>query len=136
VRILRKGGVRLAAAGTESGEVPTEGVYEIEAVTQGSDGFERIHEAQQNEQQFALAFIDIRMPPGWDGIETTERIWQVDPNVSSMARLVSAATFRNESISAVVPAAPSSKPTSAPIPAETGSVLGGSSGLSALVCDI
>ncbi len=27
---------------------------------------------------YALAFVDVRMPPGWDGVETIERLWQVD----------------------------------------------------------
>jgi two-component system NtrC family sensor kinase len=30
---------------------------------------------------FALAFVDMRMPPGWDGLETIERLWQVDPHL-------------------------------------------------------
>ena len=30
---------------------------------------------------FALAFIDMRMPPGWDGLETIEHLWTVDPDV-------------------------------------------------------
>jgi signal transduction histidine kinase/AmiR/NasT family two-component response regulator len=28
-----------------------------------------------------MAFIDVRMPPGWDGIETAARIWEVDPEI-------------------------------------------------------
>ena len=24
---------------------------------------------------YAMAFVDIRMPPGWDGVETTQKIW-------------------------------------------------------------
>ncbi len=23
-----------------------------------------------------MAFVDVRMPPGWDGVETTARIWE------------------------------------------------------------
>ena len=30
---------------------------------------------------FAMAFVDMRMPPGWDGVETIERLWAVDPLV-------------------------------------------------------
>jgi len=26
-----------------------------------------------------MAFVDIRMPPGLDGVETIERLWQEDP---------------------------------------------------------
>ena len=28
-----------------------------------------------------MAFLDVRMPPGWDGIETATRIWQQDPHL-------------------------------------------------------
>ena len=28
-----------------------------------------------------MAFVDVRMPPGWDGVETTQRIWEIDPDV-------------------------------------------------------
>jgi signal transduction histidine kinase len=28
-----------------------------------------------------MAFVDMRMPPGWDGVETIERLWRIDPNV-------------------------------------------------------
>ena len=30
---------------------------------------------------YAMAFMDVRMPPGWDGIETTARIWEIDPEM-------------------------------------------------------
>src|SRR5205085_8096610 len=26
-------------------------------------------------------FVDMRMPPGWDGLETIRAIWQADPDV-------------------------------------------------------
>jgi diguanylate cyclase (GGDEF)-like protein len=28
-----------------------------------------------------MAFVDMRMPPGWDGLETIERLWAIDPDV-------------------------------------------------------
>ncbi|MDZ4400683.1 sensor histidine kinase [Hydrogenophaga sp.] len=28
-----------------------------------------------------MAFVDMRMPPGWDGVETIERLWRIDPLV-------------------------------------------------------
>ena len=30
---------------------------------------------------YALAFVDMRMPPGWDGVETIQEIWKVDPRL-------------------------------------------------------
>jgi diguanylate cyclase (GGDEF)-like protein len=29
----------------------------------------------------AMAFVDMRMPPGWDGLKTIERLWAADPDV-------------------------------------------------------
>ena len=30
---------------------------------------------------FAVAFVDMRMPPGWDGIKTIAELWKADPNL-------------------------------------------------------
>ena len=30
---------------------------------------------------YATAFVDMRMPPGWDGVETIEHLWEADPNL-------------------------------------------------------
>ncbi len=30
---------------------------------------------------YAMAFVDVRMPPGWDGIETIGHLWKVDPDL-------------------------------------------------------
>jgi PAS domain S-box-containing protein len=55
--------------------------FEIDSAFQGQDGWERVHQALAAGRPYALAFIDVRMPPGWDGIETTARIWSIDPNL-------------------------------------------------------
>lgn len=55
--------------------------FEIDTATQGKEGFERIVEAYNNGNPYALAFVDIRMPPGWDGIETIKNIWSVDKDI-------------------------------------------------------
>ncbi|MBN2444268.1 MAG: HD domain-containing protein [Spirochaetales bacterium] len=38
-----------------------------------------VKKAKAENFPYALAFIDVRMPPGWDGIETITRIWEIDP---------------------------------------------------------
>ena len=30
---------------------------------------------------FSVAFVDMRMPPGWDGVQTIKRIWELDPEL-------------------------------------------------------
>ncbi|VVC75418.1 Cyclic di-GMP phosphodiesterase Gmr [Aquicella siphonis] len=55
--------------------------FEIDTATQGKEGFEKIARAVNNGNPYALAFVDIRMPPGWDGIETIKHIWELDSSI-------------------------------------------------------
>ena len=55
--------------------------FEIDSAYQGLEGFERVKQARSEHRPYAMAFIDVRMPPGWDGIETTARIWEVCPDL-------------------------------------------------------
>ncbi|HZW11172.1 MAG TPA: EAL domain-containing protein [Phycisphaerales bacterium] len=59
---------------------PTES-YEIESAYQGREAAEKVAGALASGRPFALAFIDMRMPPGWDGLETIERVWAIDPDL-------------------------------------------------------
>jgi len=55
--------------------------FELAHAYQGQEALKRIEESLANAQPFALAFVDIRMPPGWDGVETIGRLWAVDPQL-------------------------------------------------------
>lgn len=55
--------------------------FVIDVASQGQEGVERIREAFKQDNPYALAFVDIRMPPGWDGIETIKHIWEIDKNI-------------------------------------------------------
>ena len=55
--------------------------FQVDSAFQGREGVDKIRGAVADQRPYPLAFIDIRMPPGWDGIETTARIWEVDPDV-------------------------------------------------------
>ena len=50
--------------------------YCIDHAYQGEEGLRKIMEAYSQGRPFMVAFVDMRMPPGWDGAETIERIWQ------------------------------------------------------------
>jgi CheY-like chemotaxis protein len=52
--------------------------YEMESAFQGQEALNKVEEARRAGQPYALGFIDVRMPPGWDGIETIQHIWNVD----------------------------------------------------------
>src|SRR5258708_4890655 len=53
--------------------------FELESAYQGKEALEKVTKAIKDGKPYALAFIDVRMPPGWDGVETIEHLWQVDP---------------------------------------------------------
>jgi len=58
-----------------------DGDFELASVFQGKDALVAVSEAVTAGRPFAMAFVDVRMPPGWDGIETTARLWQADPDL-------------------------------------------------------
>jgi signal transduction histidine kinase len=55
--------------------------FEVVSALQGEEGLKRSIEAQTAGRPFALAFVDMRMPPGWDGLETIRHLWAADPQL-------------------------------------------------------
>ncbi|HEX7859741.1 MAG TPA: response regulator [Verrucomicrobiae bacterium] len=55
--------------------------FDIDSAFQGQEGLELVKRALEAKNPYALAFVDVRMPPGWDGIETISRIWEVYPEL-------------------------------------------------------
>jgi len=49
--------------------------FEIDSAYQGQEGFDLVVRSVADDHPYAMAFVDVRMPPGWDGVETTARIW-------------------------------------------------------------
>ena len=43
-----------------------------------------LREAVAAGRPYALAFVDVRMPPGWDGVETITRFRKVDPDLQTV----------------------------------------------------
>lgn len=55
--------------------------YELEFASQGQQALEMVREAVATQKPYAMAFMDVQMPPGWDGIETMTRIWEIAPEM-------------------------------------------------------
>jgi len=55
--------------------------FELGSAYQGQEGLEMVRKAVAEDRPYAVAFVDVRMPPGWDGIETIAHIWEVDPEI-------------------------------------------------------
>ncbi len=65
------------------GEAPAPATiaYSIDSAFQGEEAVQCVENALNEGRPYALAFVDIRMPPGIDGIETIERIWRIDDHI-------------------------------------------------------
>lgn len=55
--------------------------FELDFAFQGKEAFELVVESLKNNTPYSMAFMDVRMPPGWDGIETIKKIWEVDSRI-------------------------------------------------------
>jgi len=79
----RDNGRVTAAEAALFGEQPAvEGpTFDVDSAMQGRDGVERVRRALAEGRPYSVAFVDMRMPPGWDGLETIEHLWKVDPDV-------------------------------------------------------
>ncbi len=53
--------------------------FEIDSAYQGQDALRMVETALNEGKPYAVVFMDVRMPPGWDGILTSERIWKKAP---------------------------------------------------------
>ncbi len=62
-------------------EINSELVFDLNFASNGQDGFALVERAIKDNTPYALAFIDIRMPPGWDGMETAAKIRQIDKHI-------------------------------------------------------
>jgi PAS domain S-box-containing protein len=55
--------------------------FELDSAFQGQEALAMVEQSLAENRPYAMAFVDVRMPPGWDGIETISRIWKVDPDL-------------------------------------------------------
>jgi len=53
--------------------------FQLDTAFQGQEAVARAVEARDDGRPYAVAFVDMHMPPGWDGLQTIERLWEVDP---------------------------------------------------------
>ena len=55
--------------------------FELDSALQGEEGVAKLAAAQRAGRPYAMAFVDMRMPPGWDGVRTISELWKVDPGL-------------------------------------------------------
>jgi diguanylate cyclase (GGDEF)-like protein len=55
--------------------------FSLDSALQGQQGVELARAARARREPYQVAFVDMRMPPGWDGIQTIEQLWRVDHEI-------------------------------------------------------
>ncbi len=58
--------------------------FQMDSAFQGQEGYELVRQSVAAGRPYAMVFMDVRMPPGWDGIETTAKIWEIDHDLQTV----------------------------------------------------
>lgn len=53
--------------------------YELDSAYQGEAALKKIIEADRNNRPYSIVFTDVRMPPGFDGVQLVSRILEQVP---------------------------------------------------------
>jgi CheY-like chemotaxis protein len=61
---------------------PASTLFELQSAHQGQEARDLVRTAIQAGRPYALAFVDMRMPPGWDGLVTIGKLWEIDPELN------------------------------------------------------
>jgi PAS domain S-box-containing protein len=69
-----------ALFGDTAATQPRRVTFQLDYASQGLEGVEKVRLAREAGTPYAMAFVDVRMPPGIDGIETTVKLWEVAPD--------------------------------------------------------
>ena len=60
---------------------PQAQAFDLHSAYGGEEGLGLLTTAMAEQRPYALAFVDMRMPQGWDGAKTIEALWKVDPDL-------------------------------------------------------
>jgi diguanylate cyclase (GGDEF)-like protein/PAS domain S-box-containing protein len=71
----------ILGAATPVADASQSEVFDLDSAYQGQEAWEKVKAAVASGNRYAMAFVDMRMPPGWDGVETITKIWEVDSDI-------------------------------------------------------
>lgn len=72
--------IEAALFGPQADDTPRSS-FDLDSAYQGQQGLKLLEKAWKEGRPYSTAFVDVRMPPGWDGIETIGHLWKVDPDL-------------------------------------------------------
>jgi len=78
--LIGRSGSRASRASVKSQSENSEH-FELTTATNGKTGYEYVLQSIENDEPFAVAFIDKRMSPGWDGLKTAKHIREADDRI-------------------------------------------------------
>jgi diguanylate cyclase (GGDEF)-like protein len=55
--------------------------FTVDCLQDGETACKKATIARKDGQSYSVAFVDMRMPGGWDGLQTIQELWEVDPNI-------------------------------------------------------
>ena len=70
-----------AMAGLATADATQQPAFQLTTATQGQQGFALAKTAFENNTPYAVAFVDVRMPPGWNGLQTAIELRRLDPRI-------------------------------------------------------
>ncbi len=73
--------LKAAFLGDDDTAAATQTRYSVDGASQGKEGLELVEKSLAEGRPYDMAFVDMRMPPGWDGVETIQHMWKVDPDL-------------------------------------------------------
>ncbi len=76
--------------------------FQLDSAYQGQEALEKVRAAAREGSPYAVAFVDVRMPPGWDGVETITHLWKESPDL----QIVICSAYSDYSWSALAAVAP------------------------------
>jgi CheY-like chemotaxis protein len=68
----------LFGPGAEHSKMPT---FQVDSARRGEEGLALIELSLLDAKPYAAAFVDVRLGPGWDGVQTTCKIWEKYPDL-------------------------------------------------------
>lgn len=68
--------------GSTQSERPSGPVFDLALCTQGSEALDCVRASIESDDPFSAAFLDVRMPPGPDGVCVAEQIRAMDPFIN------------------------------------------------------
>src|SRR6266567_1742189 len=71
---LDRAEAEILGASAPGSDTPETEVFDLDSAYQGQEAWEKVKAAVASNMHYAMAFVDMRMPPGWDGVETIAKI--------------------------------------------------------------